>query len=151
MYLFWGVITYSKSPRAPSTTTPHLIQTHQEFERGRIAQGHIDEPVMSKRTHRGKGGALLASTLGSGGDEDADVFTPVAARLPLLAGRVPEGLPLGGEVAVTGGDAEEEGVVFFELVWGDEGDGVGLAGGVHFAEDFLGQGFLDPVGCQWLG
>ena len=60
---------------------------------------------------------------------------------------IPEGFPLRGEVPVAGGDAEEEGVVFLELVGGDEGDGVGLAGGVHFAEDFLGEGFLDSVDC----
>jgi hypothetical protein len=56
------------------------------------------------------------------------------------------GLPLGGKVAVAGWDAEEEGVVLCELVGGDE-RGVwrfALAGGVHLAEDLLGEGFLDP-------
>jgi len=53
---------------------------------------------------------------------------------------------LGGEVSVAGWDAEKEGVVFFEFGRGDEGDGGGLAGSVHFGEDFLGEGFLDPVG-----
>jgi len=58
---------------------------------------------------------------------------------------IPEGLPLGGEVAITRGNAEEEGVVFFELVRGDEGDGLVLPGSVHFAEDFLGESLFDSV------
>ena len=97
---------------------------------------------MGKGAHAGNGRALLASALGRGRDEDAGVLAPVAAGLPLLAGLVPEGLPLSGEIAVAGGDTEEEGVVFLELLGGDEGDGVGLAGGVHFAEDFLGEGLF---------
>ena len=34
--------------------------------------------------------------------------------MPLLAGLVPEGLELCGEVAVAGGNAEEDSVEFFE-------------------------------------
>ena len=100
---------------------------------------------MRKGAHGRQGRALLTSSLGSGGNEEADVFAPVAARLPLLPGRVPEGLPLGGEVAVTGRDAEEEGVVFGELVGRDEGDGGGLAGGVHLGEDLLREGLLNSL------
>ena len=134
----WVGVTHSESPSAPRAATSHLIQVGKSPERSRVPQGHIDDAVVGQRAHCRKRRALLASALGGGGDEDAGVLTSVAPGLPLLAGLIPEGLPLGGEVAVAGGDAEEEGVVFRELLGGDEGDGVGLAGGVHLAEDFLG-------------
>ena len=108
--------------------------------------------MMRKSAHSSQSGALLPSALRCRADEDADVFAVVAASLPLLAGLVPEGFPLGGEVAVAGGDAEEEGVVFFELVRGDEGDGAGLARRVHLREDFFGKGLFDSVfDCSAFG
>ena len=106
--------------------------------------------MMRESTHGRQGGALLPSALRGGADEDADVFAVEAARLPLLAGLVPEGFPLGGEVTVAGGDPEEEGVVFFELVRGDEGDGAGLARCVHLREDFFGEGLFDSVSIAQL-
>lgn len=55
---------------------------------------------MREGRHAGEGGGFLASSGGGGADEDADVFAPVATVLPLAAGLVPEGAPLGGEVSV---------------------------------------------------
>ena len=101
-----------------------------------IPQWHINNTVMRERAHGRQAGALLSSSLRSSGDEETGVFAPETASCPLFSSLVPEGFPLGGEVAVAGGDAEEEGVVFFELVGGDEGDACVLAWGVHFAEDF---------------
>ena len=101
--------------------------------------------MVRKGAHGRQCRALLAAALGGRRDEDADVLAVVAARLPLLASLVPKGLPLVGEVAETGGDAEKEGVVFLELVWRDEGDGGRLAGCVHLGQDFLGKGLFDSV------
>jgi hypothetical protein len=53
-------------------------------------------------------------------------------------------LPLGGEVSVTGGDAEEEGIVLGEGLRGGDGD-VGLGGGVHLGEDLLRERLGDLV------
>lgn len=100
---------------------------------------------MGESAHGRQRRALLSSSLGRGADEDAHVFAVETASLPLLAGLVPEGFPLGGEVAITGRNTKEEGVIFFELVGGDEGDGAGLAGGVHLGEHFFGEGFFDSV------
>lgn len=111
-----------------------------------IPQRHINDAMMRKGAHRRDRRALLPSPLRSRGDEQPAVFAPIAAVLPLFARLVPEGFPLGGEVAVAGGDAEEEGVVVFEGVRGDEGDGGVLAWRVHFGEDFLGEGFFDSGG-----
>ena len=48
-----------------------------------------------------------------------------------------------GPGAVAGGDAQEEGVVFFEFVRGDGGDVGGFGGCVHFGEDFGWEGLAD--------
>ena len=99
--------------------------------------------MMRQRAHGRNGRALLPPALRPRRHEHARILAPVAARAPLLAGLVPEGFPLRGEVAVAGGDAEEEGVVAFELVRGDCGDGGGFGGRVHFGQDFFGEGFGD--------
>ena len=53
-------------------------------------------------------------------------------------------LPLSGEVAVTGGDAHEEGVVFHEDGGVAEDGDVGVLGrGVHLGEDLLGERLLN--------
>lgn len=140
-----GSGTHSESACAPWGATTDFIKVGQRLERSLVPQRHIDDAVMRERTHRRDGGALLPSALGSGGDEKTAVFAPVGAGLPLLTRLVPEGLPLGGEVAVAGGDAEEKGVVLFELVGRDEGDGFVLAWGVHLAEDLLGESLFDST------
>lgn len=55
----------------------------------------------------------------------------------------PTHLPLRGHGAVTGGDAEEEGVVLDDGLEGDDGV-VGLGGGVHLGQDLLGECLRDP-------
>ena len=100
---------------------------------------------MRESAHCGQRRALLSSSLRGGADEDTNIFAVKAAGLPLLASLVPESFPLGGEVAVTGWNAKEEGVIFLELVRGDERDGAGLAGCVHLREDFLREGLFDSV------
>ena len=79
-------------------------------ERLRITQGHKDDPVMGQGGHARDGGGFLPAALGGRADEEAGHLAVEAAALPEPAGLVPEGLPLGGEVAVAGGDAEEEGL-----------------------------------------
>ena len=101
--------------------------------------------MVRKSAHSRQRRALLPSSLGGRADEDTDILAVISASLPLLAGLVPESLPLGREVAVTGRDAEEEGVVLGELVGSDERDGAGLAGCMHLGEDFVGKGLLDST------
>ena len=107
--------------------------------------------MMRERAHGRQRRALLSASLGGGGNEDTDVFAVKPARLPLLPGLVPERLPLGGEGAVAGRDAEEEGVVLFELVRRDDRDGTGLAGRVHLGEHFVRESFLDPFMSERKG
>lgn len=55
-------------------------------------------------------------------------------------------LPLGGEVAVTGGNAKQEAVVLGEDVGVlKDGDVGGLGGSVHLVEDLLGEGLGNLV------
>ncbi len=130
--------THSKRSSTPRGTTTDFVKIDQHRKRRFVSHWDIDDAMMGERAHCCDSGALLPPSLRCRGDEQASVLSPVASGLPLLAGAVPEGFPLGGEVAVTRGNAEEEGVVFFKLVRGDEGDGLVLARSVHFAEDLLG-------------
>lgn len=110
---------------------------------------HVDDAVMRERRHDRERRALLPTAHRRRRDEDAGVLAVVAARLPLLAGTVPEGLPLGGEVAETGRDPHEEGIVLLELVGRDQGHGGGvLPWRVHLREDLLREGlrYLEEVG-----
>ena len=107
--------------------------------------------MVRERAHGRQRRALLPPALRGRRDEEAGVLAVVAARLPLLARVVPKGLPLGGQVAVARRDPEQEGVVLFELVRGDEGDRGRLAGCVHLGQDLLGEGLFDSVWMKEAG
>lgn len=139
-----GRATYSKGTRTPRTSTPDLAQVAQNGEGGLVSQGYVDHAVVGHGAHGCDGRALLSPAHGRRADEDAGVFAPVGAAGPLRAGVVPEGLPLRGEVAVARGDAEEEGVVLFERDRVDGGNRGALGWGVHFGQDFFGEGLGDP-------
>jgi len=133
-------ISTGKGTRTPGATTVDLLEVGELGERLGVSQGHVDDAVVSEGGHGREAGRLLAAALGAGGDEEAGKLAPEAAAGPLLASLVPESFPLGRKVAVTGGDANEEGVVLLEdgrVV--EDGDVCGLGGGVHLGEDFLGE------------
>lgn len=111
-----------------------------------VAERDEVEAVVSKGGHGSEGSRLLATTEGASGDEETSLLAPEATRGPDAAGLVPEGLPLGGHVAVAGRDTEENAVIFEELggVFEDRDVSV-LGGSVHLAEDFLGQGLGELV------
>lgn len=67
----------------------------------------------------------------------------LAYLLPLLAGFVPEGLELGGEVTVAGGDAEEHGVEGLEVGGVVQNGVTRLSRSVHLLEDFVGERLRD--------
>ena len=148
--------TYREGSCTPRGSSTDLVKTGKDRVRGLVSQRHIDHPVMRKRAHGRNRRALLPSTLGRGRDKHPGVFAPVSAGLPLLAGAIPEGFPLGWEVAVASWDAEKEGVVFGEFFRGDFGDGAVFWGRVHLREDVGGKGFGDSewveglVGEIWL-
>ena len=91
---------------------------------------------MGEGAHGSEGCGLLTTACGCSADEEASVFTPEATGLPEMTSLVPKCLPLGGEVAVPGWDAKEEGVVGLEDVGGDGGE-IRFGRGVHLAQDFF--------------
>ena len=102
--------------------------------------------MVGESAHGSESSALLSTALGAGADEQAGVLAPEATGLPLTAGAVPEGPPLRGEVAVAGGNAQEEGIVLLEDGRvADLRDGGVLGGSVHLGQDFLGESLGDAV------
>lgn len=114
--------TYGKSASAPSAPATNLANIGQNGGSRLEAKGHKDDAVMGQRTHGRQHGALLPTAKRRRAHKDAGVFAPVAALHPLPTGMVPEDLPLGGEVAVAGRDAEQEGVELGQHLGGDVGD-----------------------------
>ena len=141
-----GAVATGERARAPGGAAADLAQVAEDGEGSGVPERDIDDAVVSEGAHGGNGGGFLTAARGAGADEQASIFAPEATGLPEMAGGVPECLPLGGEVAVTGGDAEEEGVVGLEDVRGDGGV-VRLGWGVHLGQDFLGEGLADS---GWL-
>lgn len=137
--------THGESPRTPRRPTPDLLEVGQRRKGRGVTQRHVDHSVVGESAHGRQRRALLSATLGGRRDEEADVLAVESASLPLLAGLVPEGPPLGGEVAEAGWDTKEKGIVFLELIGSDERDGGRLARCVHFLEDFLGKGLFDST------
>jgi hypothetical protein len=139
-------VAVREGTRAPSGATTNLAVVTKQVESSLVAERHVDDAVVSKSAHGSNSSALLSTALGRGADEQTRVLAPEAAGLPLLAGVVPEGPPLGGEVAVAGGDAHQEGVVLLEgRGVGHLGDRAVLLGRVHLGEDLGGEGLGDAV------
>jgi hypothetical protein len=57
-----------------------------------VAEGNVDDAVVSQRGHGSEGSGLLAAAGRSSGDEETGLLAPVAAGGPDAAGSVPEGL-----------------------------------------------------------
>ena len=138
-----GVITCRKSTGAPRTSAFDFIGVRHWPEGFGVTEWYVDDAMMGKSTHCRDGSALLASPLRGGGNEQTTVFTPVTTSIPHLACGIPEGFPLGREVAVASWNTYEESIVLLELFSGDERDILALPRGVHFGEDLLGEGLLD--------
>lgn len=137
------MLTYSEGTSTPGATTVNLVQVAQLGEDGLVAQGNVDEAVVSESAHRGKSSGLLTTTLGTGGDEETGVLAPVATRAPDATGLVPEGLPLSREVTVTGRDTEQNSVEGEEI--GGLSNGVAsLSRSVHLSQNFVAEGLGDP-------
>ena len=130
--------------RKRGLTTADLREVRELTERLGVPEGHEDEAVVGERRERRDDRRLLAAAGGRGGHEHGRVLAVQLAARPKLAGRVPEVLPLRGEVAVTRGDTEDERVVVGQIVRGDDGV-VGLGGGVHLLKDVLRESLGNPA------
>lgn len=141
-----GAVSTSEGTGTPGAAATDLGEVSEETEGLGVAEGNVDDAVVGEGGDGVLSSGLLATAEGGGRDKDTGHLAPEATGSPLLAGLVPEGLPLGGEVAVAGGDAEEEGVVLLELGGVlEDGHVGGLGGSVHLGEDLLGEGLGDLV------
>ena len=101
---------------------------------------------MRQGRHGSNDRRLLATTQGTGTDEDTSILAPVAAGLPDLAGAVPESLPLRWEVAIPGWDAKDEGVVLLKSVWvAQHRDALVFGWCVHLLQHFFRESLWDLV------
>lgn len=138
--------TYGEGTSAPWRATADLRVITEERKDSLVAQRHVDETVVRKRAHGIHSSALLPTAHSGSRHEQTRVLAPQGTGLPLAAGLVPEGLPLGREVAVSGRDAEEEGVVLLEGFWvAERGDLAGFGRGVHLGQDVFGERLFDAV------
>ena len=142
-------VTTSEGTGTPGAATTNLREVSQGAESLGVTEGDVDDAVVGEGRDGVLSSGLLTTTLGGGRDEDTGHLAPETTGSPLLAGLVPESLPLGGEVSVTGGDTKEEGIVALKdgrVV--ESRDIGGLGRSVHLGEDVLGEGLgdLEEVG-----
>lgn len=142
-----AAITTGKGARTPRAAAVDRREVGQLTEHLGVAERHIDDAVVGEGAHGRNGSRLLATAETSSGDEETGRLAVETAGGPEPTGLVPEGPPLGREVAVSGGDAEEEAIVLLEdrRVLND-GDVGGLGRGVHLGEDLVGEGLGDSNG-----
>lgn len=141
---------YSKTEGTPLTAA-HFGKVRKLAESLSVAKGNKVDTVVDESRDRRDYGGLLTTAGGPGRDEHTGELAVERTGSPELAGRVPEGLPLAGEGAVTGGDTEEERVKLDEV--GGIEDGVaGLGGRVELGKDVLRESLCDLVdGCRATG
>lgn len=144
-----GTVSTSEGAGTPGAATADLGEISQGAESLGVTEGNVDDAVVGEGRDGVLSSGLLTTTLGSGRDEDTGHLAPETTGSPLLAGLVPESLPLGGEVSVTGGDTKEEGIVALKDGGVVESRDVGgLGRSVHLGENLLGEGLgdLEEVG-----
>jgi hypothetical protein len=137
-------VTTSEGTGTPWGTTADLRMVGENAESVLVAQRNEDHSVMDKGRHGVRGSDLLPTALGTGGDENADVFAVKSTTCPEAAGSVDECLPLTGEVTITSGDTEEESVVIRQI-GGFDGVIRRLLRGVHGCKNLRAEGLGDLV------
>lgn len=95
----------------------HFAQIRHLGERFSVAKRDIDDSMMGQGGQGSKRGALLPTAESASRDKQPRVFSIQSAALPQAAGLVPERLPLRGEIAVAGGNTQQESIVFAKLLW----------------------------------
>lgn len=135
--------SYSKGTGTPWRTTADLSDVGKEWEGMLVSERNIDDSVVSESRERVESSDLLPTTLPTGRDEETGVFAGESTGSPKTTSGIDERFPLGGEISVTGGDTEEEGIIRFQDVGSDDWV-AGLRSSVHLSEDLFGKGFGDP-------
>ena len=111
-----------------------------------VSERNVDDAVVSEDAQGIEDRHFLSASGSASRHEDTCVLAGKSTGFPETAGRVPEGLPLGGMVAESSGNAEEEGVVGGEDFRSDDRV-VRFRRSVHLLEDRFCEGFGDSV--EW--
>lgn len=93
---------YSKGTGAPWRATTDLSKVGKGSENGLVSERDVDDTVVGEGREGVHDGRLLTTTGGTSGNKDTGILAPEGTSLPLTTSLVPEGLPLGREVAVPG-------------------------------------------------
>lgn len=104
--------TYRKGTSTPWGATTDLSEVGKGSENRLVSERDVDDTVVGEGGEGIHDGRLLTTAGGTGGNKDSGVFAPEGTGLPLATGLVPEGLPLGREVTVSGRDAEKETIIW---------------------------------------
>jgi len=137
-----GTSESTSTPRAPSV---NLLHIRQLGEHRLIPQRHVDYPVVNETAQGVLDRLFLAASLSPHRDENPSVFASESASGPESDCRVPERLPLGGEISESSGDAEEECVVGGENIGGDYWV-VWFGSSAHFLQHTLWECLWNPGG-----
>jgi len=116
---FSRIISTTKGSGTPRGPSMNLLHIRQLGEDGLVPQRHVVDTVVNQSAQGVLNGLFLAASLAPHSDENPSIFSGERTFGPEPAGRVPESLPLSGEVSESSGDAEEEPVVGGEDLWRD--------------------------------
>ncbi|ETO80384.1 hypothetical protein F444_05107, partial [Phytophthora nicotianae P1976] len=112
--------------------------------RSTVAQRHEGQTLVSEERQGSEGRRLLAAALSTRAEKDAGRLAHQSTSSPQATGRVEEGLDLRWQRAEARGEAEQDAVRLLQGV--HSGDGVVLlGGGVHLAQDLVGERLLHLV------
>ena len=122
----------------------NLFEVSLKVEGVRVPERNEDNPMMGECGHAIESSGLLPASQACSRDKHASILSSEFTGSPKLTSGIPEGLcvhskttlrerfgyggrketnlPLGGEVSVTGGDTEEEGVVVGEIIRSSDGE-----------------------------
>ena len=125
----------------------HLLDVAQLGKSVLVAERNEGDAMVSQSAHGVHGGRFLTTAQAAGREEDTGLLAPVATPGPDAARLVPEGLPLGREVAVPGGDAKQDGVIFEECLGCSDGV-VALGRGLQLLQNLVRECLGDPGACQ---
>jgi len=130
--------------RTPRGSTVDFGQVGELSKRAAVAKRDVDYSVVHQCGERVHDGSFLSTAWRTRGDKYGGKLACQGALGPELACCVPKGLPLSGEVTITGGNAKEESVEFRQLVGGNDGV-VWFRRSVHLGEDFIWESLWDLV------
>ena len=77
-------------------------------------------------------------------DRVLEVLTECSS-LPLPASGIEERLPLSREIAIASWNTEEESIIPFHDLWGNEGNRIGLPRCIHLLKHLFGQSLFDSA------